>query len=138
MAKQNNNNYTMKKVKSPSEALARLWKEYFMKDAGKFIGPTHLQVEDYHSEFTDKKGVTWKIWGSLEGRDMICENLTTTEFCIWDRWQVSLLKHPEKHAKSERIVKVTWPEPEKKKRVKKSDEIIEPTPQLNLFDENPE
>ena len=124
----------MKKVKAPSEALANLWKEYYMKDAGKFIGPTHLEITDYHSEFTDNKGVVWKIWGSLEGRDMPCENLSSGEFFLWDRWQVSLLKHPEKHAKATRVITVTWLEPEKKKKVKKADdEVEETTPQLNLF-----
>lgn len=121
----------MKRVKSPSESLAKLWKEMFFKDAGKFIGPTHLQIDDYLSTFTDKKGAAWKIHGSLEGKDLPCENIETGEFFLWDRWQVSLLKHPDKHAKATRIVTVTFPEVVKK-RAKKSDAVPE-TPQLDLF-----
>jgi hypothetical protein len=128
----------MKQVKAPSEDLTRLWKELFYKDAGKFIGPTHIQIPDYHTEFVDKKGVSWKIWGSLEGKEMPCENLTTGEFFLWDRWQVSLLKHPEKHANSKRIVTVTYPEPEKKRKIKKVEDVQDsaPTPQLSLFEES--
>lgn len=129
----------MKKVKKPTASLAKLWQEYFYKDAGKFIGPTHLQTADWHTEFTDAKGEVWKILGSLEGRDMPCEKLSTGEVFLWDRWQVSLLKHPERHLTATRKSEFFFPEKTKKRASKKiQEDTPSVTPQLNLFDEHVE
>jgi hypothetical protein len=125
---------TMRRMKQPSEALAKLWKDTFMKDAAKFMGPTFLEVEDFHGEFTDTNGEVWKILGSLAGREMACEKIATNEIFIWDRWEVSLLKRPERHAKATKTVEITWAE--KKKKEKEKEEIKKPSKeaiQLNLF-----
>jgi hypothetical protein len=129
----------MRKFKKPTPAVAALWKKNFNNDCSKFARSTNLTRDDFHREFADAEGKTWKILGSMEGKDMPCELLETGEIYIWDRWKVSLLIYPEKHKEYDLKTQVVFPST-KKKRATKSKAVEEETKtprpeQLNLFGE---
>lgn len=130
----------MKKMKLPVQALLTVWEDNFRKDTNKFIKATYLEPEDLGKEFTDREGVTWKILGSMEGKDMPCQKVGTNEVEIWDRWKVSQYVRPEKHAKALKKVEFTHSSDKKKKErgsLKKIDLSGENTnndPQLKLFE----
>lgn len=127
----------MKRIIYPTPALANLWKKNFLKDTAKFAKSTHLCPEDYMGTFKDKNGEEWRILGALEGKELPCENLTTGDVFIWDRWEVSLLRRPEDHERTSRKVEVHFPE-KKKGRAKKVTETEKETTdsQLSLFSED--
>jgi hypothetical protein len=128
----------MRRMKEPTPALANLWKKNFINDTSKFAKSTHLEPEDYMTEFTDKKGEKWIILGSIEGKEIPCQNVETREVYVWDRWDVSSLKHPEIHEKNTSKQEFFFPE-KKKGRAKKVEKIETPTAsdntQLSLFEE---
>lgn len=125
----------MRKLKQPSEAVAKMWKAAYLRETNKFACSTQLTPEDYHTEFVDNKGVRWKILGALEGKEMPCENVETSEISIWDRWKVSELKHPEKHAAYKKKIDYAFPEIVKKKKVtiEKPEDKEDDNGQLDLF-----
>lgn len=91
------------------------------------------------SEFKDSDGETWQILGVIEGREMPCLKISTGEIYVWDRWQVSLIKYPEEHKKSERKVEYIYPDKAKRGRKKKEETPIEKeAPQLSLFNNEEE
>lgn len=127
----------MKRLKYPTPSLAGLWKKNFLRDTAKFAKSTHLEPEDFMTEFTDKDGEQWRILGAMEHKDMPCEKISTGEVFIWDRWEVSLLKHADYHAKVSRNIEYVQPEKKKKTRKKKEEEVSKPeNPQLSLFDKD--
>lgn len=131
----------MKRMKYPTPALAELWKKNFQNDTAKFAKSTHLEPEDFMTEFTDKDGEQWRILGAMAYKDMPCEKISTGDVFIWDRWEVSLLKHPEHHIRTSKTVEYRQPAKEKKKRVTKKKEEEAPITksvdsQLSLFNED--
>lgn len=126
----------MKKFTKVTPALVALWKKNFINDCSKFVRTNNLKREDYHREFHDEEGKTWKILGSMEGKDMPCELLETGEIYIWDRWKVSLLIYPEKHEEYKNKMPLLFPSAKKKRAPKKEKEPLpeQKTEQLNLFD----
>jgi hypothetical protein len=94
----------MKRMKYPTPALAGLWKKNFLNDTAKFAKSTHLEPEDFMTEFTDKDGEQWRILGAMAHKDMPCEKISTGDVFIWDRWEVSLLKHPNHHNRTSKTV----------------------------------
>jgi len=108
----------MRRLKYPPQTLINVWKKNFLRDAAKFTKTTHLTSEDYLSEFKDSEGETWRILGIIEGREMPCLNISTGIVHVWDRWQVSMIKYPEEHKKSDRKVEYIYPEKKKKSRKK--------------------
>lgn len=127
----------MKRMKYPPQSLLEVWKKNFLKDVAKFTRPTFLQAEDYLSNFTDSDGETWQILGAIENKEMPCLKISTGEVHIWDRWQVSLIKYPKEHEKSERKVEFIFPTKKKASRKKKENEIPpqDENSQLSLFNE---
>jgi hypothetical protein len=123
----------MKRMKYPTPALADLWKKNFLRDTKKFAKSTHLEPEDFLAEFTDVDGEAWRILGSMEGKDIPCEKISTGDVFIWDRWDVSNLVRPDEHAKSTKIVIMVEPEKKKRTRKKAEDIVSEETTQLSLF-----
>jgi hypothetical protein len=72
----------------------------------------------------------------MEHKDMPCEKISTGEVFIWDRWDVSLLRQSEEHARVSRTIEYVQPEKKKKTRKKKEEEPVKPeNPQLSLFEE---
>jgi hypothetical protein len=124
----------MRKMKWPPLCVIEIWKKNFLRDAAKFTKTTYLKAEDYMSEFKDSDGEVWQILGVIEGREIPCLKISTGEIHIWDRWQVSLIKYPEEHKKSERKVEYIYPGKAKRGRKKKEDTLIEKeSSQLSLF-----
>ena len=115
--------------------LVIIWEKAFINDTSKFISSTRLKPEDLGTTFEDENGENWKVLGMMEGKDLPCENLSTGEIFIWDRWKVSNFVHPEEHANAKRIVEYIVPTPVKATRKKK--EIVENI-QLDLFTKDSE
>ena len=131
----------MKRMKYPTPALAGLWKKNFHNDTAKFAKSTHLEPEDFMTEFTDKDGEQWRILGAMAYKDMPCEKISTGDVFIWDRWEVSLLKHPEHHNRTSKTVEFRQPEKKKRatKKKKEDEEVLIPKSndsQLSLFNED--
>ena len=120
----------MKRIKYPTSTLLDFWKKNYERELSKFTRTTYLRMEDYMSEFKDGEE-TWKILGVIDGKEMACEKISTGEVFVWDRWQVSLLKHPEAHKRGARKIELIYPDKKKKKTEKESPKIKE-----QLFDEN--
>lgn len=120
----------MKKINNPPQSLREVWRKNFIYDTQKFIKSSFLSKEDLDRTF-EFNGETWKIIGSMEGKEMTCEKLESGEVFIWDRWKVSSLLHPDVHAKANMKVEMVYPK--KKERKKKAEE--EKPKQLNMFDD---
>jgi len=111
--------------------MLKLWEKNFLNETSKFISATHLKPQDLGREFSDEKGVAWKILGMLEdSREVACEKSESGEIFTHDRWKVSQLVYPEVHKrmaiKSETIL------PSKKKEKKEKKEKLVAL-QLDLF-----
>ena len=112
----------------------KIWEKNFVHDTSKFLGSSRLKPYDLGKTFKDVEGAEWKIVGLIEVRDLACEKLSTGEIFVWDKWKVSLLMHPEEHAKMNRKVEYVQPKKERKTRKKSVAEENKPDEsQLDLF-----
>ena len=84
---------------STKDSMIQIWENNFLHESSKFISATYLQPEDLGRLFKDLEGAVWKILGQTNGREIPCENQETLEIITFDRWFVSEVLHPEKHAK---------------------------------------
>lgn len=117
------------------DGLVKSWERQFLNETAKFISGTFLQREDLGKIFIDSQGQEWKILGQMDGKDMPCEKISTNEIFVWDRWKVSALVYPDKHAKAAQKTEYIYPKL-KSKRVKKDVEqtkLDTTNPQLDLF-----
>jgi hypothetical protein len=128
----------MRKIAIRAESLIKLWAKNFINDTNKFIKATYLQPTDLHAEFTDEAGVRWRILGAIEGKDLACEKVDTLEIFALDRWKISMILHPEEHAKGAKTIETIYPkkavkakkEPKVESAIEKKDDS-----QLSLFSE---
>ena len=89
----------IRRISNAPPSLLEKFALYFHNDTMKFLKATHLEVTDLYRKFTDPKtSIEWKIMGAMEGKEIICQNLTDNSFFSWDRWKVSCIMYPEKHA----------------------------------------
>ena len=86
----------MKRI-NPPQCLLDTWRKQYLYEQAKFIPSTHLRLDDLDGEFLSDN-VTWKICGQMESGDIICQNLSNEQYFMWDKWKVSNLRKPEKHA----------------------------------------
>ena len=133
---------------NPKDVTMELWKKNFLHESAKFISSTHLQPSDYEREFEDEYGEKWKIVGQMDGKDMPCEKLSTGEIFIWDRWNVSAMVYPDKHAESMKLLNIKQANTKKSKPKKVKEVITKTDPeeftivmknipqQMNLFESN--
>jgi hypothetical protein len=125
----------MRKIAIRAESLIKLWQKNFINDTNKFIKATYLQPTDLHREFEDEKGVKWRILGVIEGKDLACERVDTLEIFALDRWKVSMILHPEDHARGSKTIETIYPSSKKAKAPKAAPVPKEEprSPQLDLF-----
>lgn len=103
----------IRRIKIVLPVLKEQWRKRFYIDTIKALKPTKLVYEDLDKEITFriaptsdgykivKKGgelVTYILRGSLEGREMACEEKETGRMMAIDQWEVSKFLHPEEHS----------------------------------------
>lgn len=81
-----------------------LWEKIYRYEQGKFARATYLDLDDLHTEFTDNSGAIWEIVGQMENTDLVCKNVSSGHYYIWDKWKVSQLKKPECHTVVEKKI----------------------------------
>ena len=128
----------MRKIAIRAESLIKLWQKNFINDTNKFIKATYLMPTDLGAEFTDEGGIRWRILGAIEGKDLACEKVDTLEIFALDRWKISMILHPEEHAKGAKTIETIYPKKTKAKPEPKPAAPVEEKKddtQLSLFSE---
>jgi hypothetical protein len=123
----------MRKIAIRAESLIKVWERNFINDTNKFIKATYLLPTDLHAIFQDENGVSWKILGAIEGKELACEKVETMEIFGIDRWKISMILHPQEHANGAKTIETIYPKKTKAKAAPAPKPETPPQQQLDLF-----